>query len=71
MGLGVIAGVASPKIREYIVADLEDWRLDIAKQLGATVTLNPKKTDVVAEVMKITGGKGVDVAIEAVGHPPG
>jgi threonine dehydrogenase-like Zn-dependent dehydrogenase len=71
MGLGVIAGVASPKIREYIVADLEDWRLDVAKKLGATITLNPKKVDVVAEVMKITEGKGVDVAIEAVGHPPG
>jgi threonine dehydrogenase-like Zn-dependent dehydrogenase len=71
MGLGVIAGVASPKLREYIVADLEDWRLDIARELGATITLNPKKVDVVAEVMKITGGKGVDVAIEAVGHPPG
>jgi threonine dehydrogenase-like Zn-dependent dehydrogenase len=71
MGLGVIAGIASPKIREYIVADLEDWRLDIAKKLGATITLNPKKVDVIAEVMKITGGKGVDVSIECVGHPPG
>ena len=71
MGLGVIAGVASPKIREYIVADLEDWRLEIAKELGATIILNPKRVDVIAEVMKITGGKGVDVAIEAVGHPPG
>ncbi len=71
MGLGVIAGIASPKIREYIVADLEDWRLDIAKKLGATITLNPTKVDVIAEVMKITGGKGVDVAIECVGHPPG
>ena len=71
MGLAVIAGVAGPKIREYIVADLEDWRLDVAKQLGATITLNPKRVDVVAEVMKLTGGKGVDVAIECVGHPPG
>lgn len=71
MGLGVIAGIASPKIREYIVADLEDWRLEVARKLGATITLNPKKVDVIAEVMKITGGKGVDVAIECVGHPPG
>ena len=71
MGLGVICGVASPKIREYIVCDLEDWRLKLAKEMGATITLNPNKVDVVAEVMKITGGKGVDVAIEVVGHPPG
>ncbi len=71
MGLGVICGVSSPKLKEYIVADLEDWRLDLAKQMGATITLNPNKVDVVAEVMKITGGKGVDVSIEVVGHPPG
>ncbi|MFC1949596.1 zinc-binding dehydrogenase [Chloroflexota bacterium] len=71
MGLGVIAGVAHPKLKEYIVCDLEDWRLDIAKELGATITLNPSKVDVVEEVMKITGGKGADVAIEVVGHPIG
>jgi len=71
MGLGVIAGAANPKLREYIVCDLEDWRLDLARELGATITLNPNKVDVVEEVMKITGGRGVDVAIEVVGHPPG
>ncbi len=71
MGLGVICGVASPKLKEYIVADLEDWRLDLAKKMGATITLNPNKVDVIEEVRKITGGKGVDVAIEVVGHPPG
>ncbi|MFC1900792.1 zinc-binding dehydrogenase [Chloroflexota bacterium] len=70
MGLGVIAGVATRQVKEYIVADLEDWRLDIAKELGATITLNPNKVNVVEEVMKITDGKGVDIAIEVVGHPP-
>jgi threonine dehydrogenase-like Zn-dependent dehydrogenase len=71
MGLGIIAGVAHPKLREYIVADLDDGRLKLAKELGATVTLNPSKVNVAEEVMKITGGRGVDVAIEVVGHPPG
>ena len=71
MGLGIIAGVAHPKIREYIVADLDDSRLHLAKELGATVVLNPSKVDITEEVMKITGGRGVDVAIEVVGHPPG
>jgi L-iditol 2-dehydrogenase len=70
MGLGVICGVASPKLKEYIVCDLEDWRLDLAKQMGATITLNSKKVDVIAEVQKITGGHGADVSIEVVGHPP-
>jgi threonine dehydrogenase-like Zn-dependent dehydrogenase len=71
MGLGVIAGVAHAKLREYIVCDLDDSRLEMAKELGATVALNPDKVDVVAEVMKLTGDRGVDVAIEVVGHPPG
>jgi len=71
MGLGIIAGVASPKLREYIVADLDDSRLELARELGATVTLNPSKVDVVEEVMRITKGRGVDVAIEVVGHPVG
>ena len=71
MGLGVIAGVAHPKLREYIVADLDDDRLAMAKKLGATVTLNPSRDDVTAEVMKLTNSRGVDVAIEVVGHPPG
>ena len=71
MGLGIVAGVAHPKLREYIVADLDDDRLKMAKELGATVTLNPNKVNVKEEVMKITGNRGVDVAIEVVGHPPG
>ena len=71
MGLGVIAGVAHPKIREYIVADLDENRLKLARELGATRTLNPNKVNVTAEVMRITEGRGVDVAIEVVGHPPG
>lgn len=71
MGLGVVAGVATNKLKNYIVCDLEDWRLDLAKELGATVTLNPSKCDVVEEVMKLTDGKGVDIAIEVVGHPIG
>ena len=71
MGLGIIAGLAHSKIREYIVADLDENRLSLAKELGATKTLNPSWVNVAAEVMKITGGRGVDVAIEVVGHPPG
>jgi L-iditol 2-dehydrogenase len=71
MGLGIIAGVAHSKLREYIVADLDDNRLNLAVELGATRTLNAGRVDVAAEVMKMTGGRGVDVAIEVVGHPAG
>jgi len=71
MGLGIIAALAHTKIREYIVADLDDSRLALAKELGATRILNPNWVNVAGEVMKITQGRGIDVAIEVVGHPPG
>lgn len=72
MGLTALAGIAQMKgLKEYIACDLEDSRLQLAKELGATVVLNSRKVDVVKEVMNMTGGRGVDVAIEAVGHPIG
>ena len=71
MGLGIVAAMAHPKIREYIVCDLDEERLKLARELGATIALNPGKVDVVQEVMRVTGGRGCDVAIEVVGHPIG
>jgi threonine dehydrogenase-like Zn-dependent dehydrogenase len=47
--------------------DGNDHRLGIAKQMGADVTLNYKTCDVVEEIMKLTGGRGVDSSIEALG----
>ncbi len=44
-----------------IAIDLEDSKLEVAKSLGADWTLNPKTTDVIAEVKKLTGGRGADV----------
>ena len=49
--------------------DLDDNRLGVARQFGATATINTSETDAVAAVMKITGNRGVDTAIEAVGVP--
>jgi alcohol dehydrogenase len=54
---------------EIIVIDLDDNRLSVAKRFGATTTLNSKNSNVVEQVMKLTGGCGVDTAIEAVGIP--
>jgi L-iditol 2-dehydrogenase len=49
------------------VADLEEARLRTARELGADETFNPANCDVVKEVLARTGGRGVDVAMEAVG----
>jgi alcohol dehydrogenase len=52
-----------------IMIDLDDGRLEIAKRFGATDTINSGGGDPVETVMKMTGGRGVDTAIEAVGIP--
>jgi alcohol dehydrogenase len=52
-----------------IVIDLDDSRLQVATRLGATAVINSTDGKAVEKVMAMTGGKGVDVAIEAVGIP--
>ena len=54
---------------EVIVIDLDDNRLEVAKRFGATSTVNSGDGKAVATVMKLTDGRGVDTAIEAVGIP--
>jgi alcohol dehydrogenase len=49
--------------------DLDGHRLTIAERFGATSVVNSAKEDAVARILAMTGGAGVDVAIEAVGTP--
>lgn len=52
-----------------IMIDMDDNRLAVAKTFGATHTINSSKEDPVKRVFELTGNKGTDVAIEAVGVP--
>jgi alcohol dehydrogenase len=54
---------------EIIMVDMDDNRLDVAKKFGATRSVNSRDGKAKEKIMDITGGKGVDVAIEAVGVP--
>jgi alcohol dehydrogenase len=54
---------------EIIMIDLDDNRLEVAKRFGATAGVNSGDGKAVEAVMKLTGGRGVDTAIEAVGIP--
>ena len=54
---------------EIIMIDLDDNRLEVAKRFGATKTINSADGQAVARLMKMTDGRGVDTAIEAVGIP--
>ncbi|MEZ4580709.1 MAG: zinc-binding dehydrogenase [Caldilineaceae bacterium] len=55
---------------KIIVTDMSEHRLALARELGADVTINIKEQDPVEVVMDMTGGWGVDCAIEAVGITP-
>jgi alcohol dehydrogenase len=52
-----------------IMIDLDDNRLAVAKKFGATATINSADGKAAETVMKLTEGRGVDTAIEAVGIP--
>ena len=54
---------------EIIVIDLDDNRLQVAKRFGATATINGSDGKAAEKVMELTGGRGVNTAIEAVGVP--
>lgn len=54
---------------EIVMIDLDDNRLAVSKKFGATATVNSKSEDAAKRVMDMTEGRGVDVAIEAVGVP--
>ena len=54
---------------QVIMVDLDANRLAVALRMGATHVVNSRQTDAAAKVMKLTDGRGVDTAIEAVGLP--
>jgi threonine dehydrogenase-like Zn-dependent dehydrogenase len=71
LGLGMVA-VAKLKGPGLLIAvDMKDYRLQVAKALGADLTINPSKEDPVERVLELTDGYGCDVYIEATGHPSG
>jgi alcohol dehydrogenase len=69
IGLSAIVGALLYSPSHVIAIDLADARLDAAKRFGADLTLNNGRDDPIAFIKALTGGLGVDVAIEAVGVP--
>lgn len=54
---------------QIIMIDPDNHRLELAKRLGATTTINNKNTNAINAIMELTNKRGVDTAIEAVGIP--
>jgi L-iditol 2-dehydrogenase len=69
IGLSFTDFLARGGCRDVIVVDKLDYRLDVAKKLGATHTLNPTRDNVVEAIAEITRGQMADVSVEACGRP--
>lgn len=68
VGLSSVMGAALVGAHPLIVVDIDEAKLDLARELGATHTINARDGDVVERVLAITGGTGVPWAIEAIGR---
>lgn len=69
VGLNIIQVAKAFGASQIVAVDVRDDKLHLAHQLGATHTVNASGQDVVSAVMQWTGGRGVDVAFEALGRP--
>nr|WP_319776298.1 zinc-binding dehydrogenase [uncultured Sphaerochaeta sp.] len=70
IGLMALALLKYRGAKHVIVSDATDFRLGIAKELGADYLVNPRTQDFLAEIATITSGKMIDFSIEAVGIAP-
>jgi len=67
IGLVSLLALKAMGISQVTVVDIMDKRLDKAMELGATAVINASRTDPVAEVLRLTGGKGSDIILETAG----
>ncbi|MEU3298520.1 S-(hydroxymethyl)mycothiol dehydrogenase [Streptomyces sp. NPDC006678] len=69
VGDGAIVGARLAGAARIIAVDVDDRKLETARTMGATHTVNSRSTDPVEAIRELTGGFGADVVIEAVGRP--
>ena len=73
-GAGLIGSMATAiarfaGARHVVVTDFSDYRLDIAKKMGATLTINPSKGETIQDAIEKLGMRGFDVGLEMSGAP--
>ena len=71
MGLLVLMYLAKASVRSLVAIDIDPRRLELARDIGVPVVLNPRECDAKEQIMEITGGQGIDIAIEFSGKPAG
>jgi S-(hydroxymethyl)mycothiol dehydrogenase len=69
VGAAAVAGSRLAGANRIIAIDIDDRKLDTARRLGATATVNARENDPVEAVRELTDTFGADVVIDAVGRP--
>lgn len=69
VGDAAVAGARLAGARRIIAVDIDDRKLEKARSVGATHTVNSREADPVEAIRELTDGFGADVVIEAVGRP--
>lgn len=69
IGLMTLLACRARGASKIIACDLEDIRLEKAKELGADYTVNSRNRDMAEEIMGLTDGRGADVVFETAGSP--
>ncbi|MFE7275180.1 S-(hydroxymethyl)mycothiol dehydrogenase [Streptomyces sp. NPDC057623] len=69
VGDAAVVGSSLAGAAKIIAVDIDDHKLETARKLGATHTVNSRTADPVEAIRELTGGHGADVVIEAVGRP--
>jgi len=67
VGLMVLLGLKAIGVEKIYVTDISETRRKKAEELGATLVLNPLAEKIPARIKELSAGRGVDVAVEAVG----
>jgi len=68
IGLLTLQAARAAGCARVFITDVDASRLELARQIGADAALHGSGPELVAEVMKLTGGRGVDLSYEAVGR---
>ncbi len=66
IGMNIVQGARIAGAKRIIAVDIEDWKLEKAKELGATHTVNARHQDPVEVAKEVTWGVGVDRSFEAI-----
>lgn len=69
VGLTALMAAKALGVKQIIAVDIQESKFAIAKEMGATDIVNSRDIDIATKLKELTGGSGVDYAVECTGVP--